>query len=70
MKYTDKAFPSIAQVEGSLKTKHTGMDIRTYAAIEAMKGLLANPELGERESENSIACMAISQAEALLDCLN
>jgi hypothetical protein len=70
MKYTDKAFPSITQVDGNLKIKHPGMDIRTYAAIEAMKGLLANPVLGEREPENSIACLAISQAEALLDHLN
>ena len=70
MKHTDKAFPSITQVDGSLKIKHPGMDILTYTAIEAMKGLLANPVLGERESEDSIACLAIGQAKTLLNLLD
>jgi len=45
------------------------MTLRTYAAIEAMKGMLANAELGKNLCDDDLAKQAISQADTLMHYL-
>ena len=54
----------------------SGMNLRQYTAIQAMKGLLANSYDGGRygrplsqASNREIAAMAVQQADALLSAL-
>jgi len=47
----------------------SGMTLRTYAAIEAMKGMLANAELGKNLCDDDLAKQAIYQADTLMHYL-
>ena len=67
MQPTDPAFPAELPNETGEGTHNThGMSLRTYAAIQAMQGLLAQEgTLGK----SLITIMAVEMADALLERL-
>ncbi len=72
-------YPELEDKETKNKDRHafpcldhdyiqTGLTKREYFAGQAMQGLLANPELGNRD-EKMLSIMSLTHADALLKAL-
>jgi hypothetical protein len=68
---TDPVYPEpVKPTDTYGNVRYPGMNIRTHIIIEAMKGLLSNPNTSSGENGKTIACKAIDMADILIKQMN
>jgi hypothetical protein len=60
---------SIFPIYGGKSYNNAGMDLRTYIATAALKGMNANSSM-RFDSADTLAELAVEQADALINALN
>jgi len=75
LKWNRTGYGDAITVENEIMSQHfpyeQGVTIRQQFAMAAMQGLLSNPEITEQaKTWESVICVAVEQADSLIDELN